>query len=331
MKNIKKTNLQVLTLPKIIGKTKFAAHFSLKSLIYVCVVCASTSGCIAPRSMMDSGKVTPKNQIKAGFNYSINIPTQTIKNAVEAIKTADDDTIYSDALNRSARYLFAYALDPLFVGMNYYARYGVISRFDIGYKYASGTHCIDARYQFLGSLRAIGSVSDKAPYGSIGLQYSSTKYKLPFGFDKIQDRLGFDLKRKDIMIPLIFSLSLGDDEKIGHIAIGIVYNHTFLEYGYDPKGVYDIQSKLPIAAKHFKKNYPSFGAFGNLKVGYKYIYFLASFSVYYQNYGNFTMLDGSMENFSGYTFVPSFGFQIIIPPLGKKKQAVPDRHEQYLR
>lgn len=298
-------------------KKSFAIHFYLRSIIFISIVCTYASGCIAPRSIMDSGKVTPKNQIKVGASYSANIPTQTIKNVVEAAKTLDNTTVYDDAFNRSAKYLFAYSLDPMSVGMNYYARYGVINKVDVGYQYASGSHAFDAKYQFLGSTGAIGTDAPKTIYGSVGLQYSFRNYKLPYGFDKIQERLGFDLKRKDILIPVIFSTSFGEEEKIGHLAWGLAYNHTFLEYGFNPKEIYNIQTNIPYTSAHYKKNFGSIGAFVNMKVGYKYAYFLASFSAYYQNYGKFTMLDGSQVKFSGYTFVPSIGMQIVIPPLGK--------------
>ena len=36
------------------------------------------SGCTAPRSVIHSGKVTPKGEFKAGFNYSGNIATQPL-------------------------------------------------------------------------------------------------------------------------------------------------------------------------------------------------------------------------------------------------------------
>lgn len=309
-------------------KKSFATHISLRALIYFCVICTVIPACIAPRSMMDSGKVTPKKQIKIGASYSANFPTQTIKNVVEAAETLDNDTIYDDAFNRSARYLFAYALDPLSVGVNYYARYGIIDRVDIGYKYAAGTHAFDAKYQFWGNLGPIGSEAKNTIYGSVGLQYSFNNYKLPFGFDKIQERIGFDLKRKDILIPFIFSISLGPEERIGHISWGLAYNHTFLEYGFEPKEIYNIQTNLPFTASHHKKNFAAIGAFVNMKVGYKYAYFLASFSAYYQNYGKFIMMDGSQVSFSGFTFVPSIGLQIVIPPLGKKKIVNKTSHKE---
>lgn len=326
MRILKKTSQSGWIMPKRMAKKKVAIDFFLSCLNYssVFIICTFTSGCIAPRSMMDSGKVTPKNQLKIGGSYSANIPTQTIKNVVEAAETLDNDTIFDDAFNRSSRYLFAYSLDPLSVGTNYYVRYGLIKRFDVGYKFASGTHAFDVKYQFLGTYGIVGNTADteskdkKTLYGSVGLQYSFNNYDLPGGFDKIQERLGFDLKRKDILIPIIFSKSLGEEEKTGHIAWGLAYNHTFLEYGFDPKDIYNIQTNLPFTPSHHKKNFGAIGAFANIKVGYKYVYFLTSFSAYYQNYGKFTMLDGSQVSFSGFTFVPSIGLQIVIPPLGKK-------------
>ena len=301
-------------------------------------------GCIAPRSVTDSGKVTPKHQIKVGGSYSANVPTQTIKNVAEVvgasenvveligssvnsnknteelINTVNNSQVYTDECNILTKCLLVYSIDPLTTGINYYARYGLLNRVDVGYQYAAGTHAFDAKYQFLGSTGEIGSNGGKKIYGSIGLQYSSHDYALPLGLDKIQGLLGLDLKRKDFFIPLVFSTSFGPEEKIGHFSWGLAYNYTLLEYGFNPSNAIKNQINLPFSPMYYKKNFSSFGTFINVKVGYKYVYFLTSLSAYYQNYGNFTMLDGSQAHFSGFTFVPSMGLQVVIPPWDKIKK-----------
>jgi hypothetical protein len=61
------------------------------------------------------------------------------------------------------------------------------------------------------------------------------------------------------------------------------------------------------------RNFSSYGLFLNLKLGYKYVYVVPAVSVYYQNYGNYTLVDGSTTSLSGVTFIPSLGFQVRIP------------------
>ena len=316
-----------------------------KLCLFSFTLCLLLTGCTAPRSMMDSGKVTPKHQLKIGASYSANVPTQTIKNATElihtgieavklintsdnskknaevAIRTLNNSPEFSDEGKKLTQYLLAYSIDPLTYGINYYARYGLLKRVDVGYQYAGGTNAFDAKYQFLGSTGSIGSSDGKKLYGSIGIQYSAKNYSLPSWLGKVQDHVGFEMKRKDVFVPIIFSKSFGQEEKTGHFSWGLAYNYTFLEYGFNPKqGSAISQIDFPYSSMHYKKHFSSYGAFVNVKVGYKYVYFLASLSVYYQDYGKFTMLDGSQSHFSGFTYVPSMGVQFVIPPLHKIKK-----------
>lgn len=312
---------------------------SIKNCVSVVSLITMIYSCSAPRAITDSGKVTPKNQVKIGGNYSANIPTLTIKNTAEVIDKAinyvnsdniksqniesfansvSNSSIYDEQYRLLNKYALSYFLDPLTVGVNYYARYGVMKRVEIGYQYSSGTNAFDAKYQFLGSTGTIGKgEKTKQIYGSIGLQYAYRNYKLPFSLDKIQEKLGLEFKRKDIFIPIIFSKSFGAEEKIGHISWGVAYNHTFINYGFNPKNLHNQQTEELLSSMYYKKNFSSVGAFVNIKVGYKFVYFLASVSAFYQNYGKFTLLDDSQVNLSGYTIVPSIGLQFVIPPLHK--------------
>ncbi len=75
---------------------------------------------------------------------------------------------------------------------------------------------------------------------------------------------------------------------------------------------YDTGTQVP-ALPEQTHGYSSYGAFANLKLGYKYVYVVPAFSLYYQNYGTFTLLDGSSASLSGWTFIPSIGLQARIP------------------
>jgi hypothetical protein len=61
------------------------------------------------------------------------------------------------------------------------------------------------------------------------------------------------------------------------------------------------------------RDFSSFGGFLNLKLGYRYFYVIPALSVFYQNYGTYTLLNGASTSISGVTFVPSLGFQLRIP------------------
>lgn len=310
---------------------KYSYNF-IASVIFIVFIL----GCSAPREITLSGKVTPSRQLRGGGNFSGNIPTQTISSLygnIEDIANTliNQDTIMLDTqllgINKS---LIAYAIDPLSTGMSFYVRYGVIKHFDIGYKYASGTHVFDAMFQFLGSTKAIDSVkSDKKNmYGSIGVQYSTQKYDLPsmLGLDKVQEMLGFELSRKDILVPLIFSNSIGNDEEYGSISYGLVYGHSFVSYGFHPQNIYEpLDSVISQYTQNIgdKQNFSAYGAFLNLKVGYQYAYLILSLSTYHQNYGSYKLLNGESVDLSGWTFIPTIGLQFNVPlnKLGKSKKS----------
>jgi hypothetical protein len=282
------------------------------------------SCCTASRSVIHSGKVTPQGDFKAGANLGGKIPTQTIGAMANVKATAVQDVINRDSIqydkyiDNLSKVLLAYSLDPLNVSADFYIRYGIYKKFDIGYKYFSGAHVFDAMYQFMGSTGTINNPGQKGINASIGIQYASQKSDLPekLYLDKLSSFMEFTASRKDILIPLVFSMPFGDEEEYGHLGYGLVYNHTFLEYGFQPERVFTsyVGNYANVEMKPItnKKNFSSFGGFVNAKIGYKYVYFLGSLSVYYQDYGKYEIPGGETIKFSGFTFIPTAGLQFHI-------------------
>lgn len=281
----------------------------------------SISSCSPPKAITLSGKVTPKGQVKMGLDYSVNASNHFAKSLYNNIgsiansKLSQDTIILDEQLVNLNKTVLAYAIEPIGAGSNYYIRYGVVKHLDVGYKYASGTHTFDGMWQFTGSTGTINEPGETKMCGSIGLQFSSKKYELPSwsGLDKVQNLLGFEMKRKDFLVPLIFSKSFGKEETFGNISFGLVYIRSFFDYGFKTNNIYDtISSTAPTAiqALNGKRNFGSTGVFLNFKLGYKYIYFLPAFAMYYQNYGSYKLIDGNTVSFKGMTFVPSLGLQI---------------------
>lgn len=316
----------------------------LKRLLILASISVILTNCTAPKSITDSGKVTPKNQLKIGVSYNANIPTQTIKNAVEVVNTGvkaakimdenydkggnTESGIYTignspEFKNKEgdlSRYVLGYSVDPMTYGINYYARYGIAKRFDIGYQYSGGTSSFDGKYQFLGSTGEIGSYNENRLYGSIGLQYSSRKYELPMKLGVMQNYFDYKFKRKDFFVPIVFSKSFGNEEKIGHFSWGVAYNLTYLEYGFQNKIYESPDAPYLLTNVDVKKFFSSYGTFINVKTGYKYVYFLVSLAAYYTDYGTYKLIDDSQARLTGFTFVPSIGIQGMIPPMRKKKK-----------
>lgn len=291
--------------------------FKILCFYFILILAAS---CTAPRAIINSGKVTATGQFKAGVNFGGNIATEPIsqldditKSAVNAI-TKKDSIYYDEQVDVFAKGLTAYALDPVGPTFDFYLRYGLVPRVDVGYKFASGAHVFDAMYQFLGPTGTPENPGEGDLYGSIGLQYSGQKANLPgkLFLDRLAPVLEFSASRRDLVIPIIFSKSFGPEEEIGNISWGVVYNHTFIKYGFEPTKVFTKYSDrvAKIEAVHERKNFASYGAFINGKIGFRYAYILPALTMYYQKYGTYKVLGGKQHTFSGMTFIPSIGLQV---------------------
>lgn len=294
----------------------------------------ATAACTAPRSITTSGKVTPQGEFRVAYNQGFNVGTAPLSKAGAAVKSAasqlgtqaenGEKVTYSDAVNNVQAAALAYLLDPVQPTADLSLRYGIVPRLDAGYKYAFGSHVFDAQYQLLGPT---GSVENPArgaaggtTYASVGLQYAIQRAglpSLPF-LNDVNNLLGLSASRHDVIIPLTVSQSLGPEESIGAISYGAVYAHSWVSYGFTPSNLYNRAGtdQLPELPRQ-SRNFSSYGLFANLKLGYKYVYVVPALSVYYQNYGTYTLLDGSSTSLSGVTFVPSLGVQFRIPNLSR--------------
>lgn len=305
-------------------------RYSLVILFLIAVM----QSCVAPRSVLNSGKVTPKDNFAAGWQYAGNISTAPLKKATDLVDlnidqiaasqnmldtlTAADAELLNQNLEIIGQAAIAYAADPIGAGSQFYLRYGLVDRVDIGYKYASGAHVFDAQYQFLGPVGNVEDITDERWYGSVGLQYAGQKVSIPAWATPIQNAINFDFSRRDVMVPITFSYSFGNEEEYGAIALGLVGNYTRFKYStfntdfaqyINPDGSVNV---LAIQAVDQKSDIFAYGGFVNLKLGYKYVYVLPALSFYYQDYGQFQNVIGSSFHLKGWTFVPSIGIRARI-------------------
>ncbi|GAB3317594.1 hypothetical protein GCM10027511_28060 [Hymenobacter humi] len=282
------------------------------------------TSCTAPRAIVATGKVTPQGEFRAGYNLGFNVATSPLSKATSALKDAASaaarkDTVgYGGAVTNLQAAALAYVLDPVQPTSDLSIRYGIVPRLDAGYKYAFGSHVFDAQFQLLGPTGSpenpgAGAASGTT-YASIGLQFATQRAKLPSipFLGDINDVLNFKATRKDLLVPLIFSHSFGPEEEIGAISYGVVYAHSWVGYGFAPNNVYINTQKLP-ALLNQSRDFSSYGGFLNVKLGYKYVYVIPAVSIFYQNYGDYALLNGANTSLSGVTFVPSLGFQLRIP------------------
>ena len=296
----------------------------MKTAYLFCLLALAATACTAPRTIVSSGKVTPKGEFKIGGNASFNLATSTLGQAGSAVKNfaqaaANKDTIrYSASVTKLQAAALSYVLDPVQPTADLYVRYGLIDRLDVGYKYAFGSHVFDAMYQFLGPVGTPEHPGGPAgaTYGSIGLQYATQRAKLPnlAYLDNISSLLNLNASRHDLIVPLVFSKSFGPEEQAGALSYGLVYSHTFLRYGFDPRKIYNNagNTQLPTLPSQ-RKNFSAYGGFLSVKLGYRYAYVVPAVAIYYQNYGTYPLLNNETTHLSGFTIIPSLGLQFRIP------------------
>jgi hypothetical protein len=306
----------------------------IRKTIVFSALAAALCSCSGSRSVLNSGKVLPKDQMRFGKNYTINISTSPISQSVRGAYNLSDtysnkDTIYYDEQVQYVNAaLLSYCLDPIGVNDELYFRYGLGHRLDLGFKNSGGSNAFDVQYQFLGSTKNVNQVEPgqgNGFYGSIGAQYSWQNYRfLNYQmFDKVQSIFGLNMSRKDVSIPLIFSTSFGPEERVGCFSFGLVYSHSFIKYEIAPKNIYAADKIDPVLLEpvNAKMNYGAYGTFFNLKIGKKFVFFNVSVAAYYQNYGKYQLLGGQSKTLKGFTFIPSYGMQFNL--IKKKKNSKP--------
>ena len=282
------------------------------------------ASCSAPRAIVATGKVTPQGEFRVGYNQGFNLATAPLAKAGSALKNAAgtaarQDTVgYGGSITNLQAAALAYVLDPVQPTADLSIRYGIVPRLDAGFKYAFGSYVLDAQYQLLGptgspETPARGAASGTT-YASVGLQFATQRAQLPSlpFLSDINDVLNLRATRHDLLVPLIFSQSFGPEEEIGALSYGLVYAHSWVSYGFAPNNIYLNRQKIP-ALPTQRRNFSSFGGFLNLKLGYRYFYVIPALSIFYQNYGDYALLNGASTSLSGVTFVPSLGFQLRIP------------------
>jgi hypothetical protein len=281
--------------------------------------------CTAPRSVTYSPQAAAKHEFRLGGNLAGNLPTQTAEALYNDLENQANDLaeeaaggsapITADSLNTLVRTLIAYSLDPIGAVPDFFVRYGVWPRVDLGYKNAGGAHVFDARWQFLGPLS--GADAPPAWCASVGAQFSMESYDLPaiLGLDKLQDLIGFEFKRKDFLFPVVFGKTLGSHGGYGDFGLGLAYDLSLISYG--SKITKLLEEEADGSTKAFEnldgeRSLSSFGGFCNLRLGYRFIFAVASFSAYYQDYGTYPLFGGKTTALSGWTFLPTLGLEIRI-------------------
>lgn len=263
--------------------------------------------CSAHRSISHGAETLQALKFSGQLGVEADLPTETsakffdaaYKHAQSAYRdtmvTVDSASLYKDLST-----LTQFALDPLGINSSVQLRMGLGKGFEIGYQYAGG-NVFELHYQFL---------KGDGMHASVGVQYSSGAYELPSVLGDLQKISGFDLKRKDYVLPMSF----GKSNKWSSWWIGPSLAYSKIEYGFNPGGLLvmsspEVQKKIPnlVGVEH---SYMSYGLHFGGRIGWKHLFLLGSLSSYYQNYGDYELPGMAKTNLSGLSFYPYVGVEI---------------------
>jgi len=290
-------------------------YLAAMRIVYLIALVLALSACSVPKVMNQSGRVTERGNATVGVSYMGNISQQTSTFLTDAIKgyaegVSQGDTAVVNALLLGANAgLIAYSLDPIAFGPQIYLRFGIYDRLELGYTRSKGANMFSLHGQFLGFEKERNEKSTKRLFGSAGLQYSWNKFNLPSYFGNLQDKLGYGYSRKDLLVPITFSYSLGPNEAYGALGAGVVFGFHSIDYSFAPEKIVTKDGASLKAINHHKA-FSSIGFFFNAKLGYKCIYLVPSIAIYYQDYGSYPLVNGSSVPMDGFTFVPALSLQI---------------------
>jgi hypothetical protein len=272
---------------------------------------------VAPRVISNSGKVTPKGNFAGGYHTSYNISTQASIYVKDLLVNNIEDLALKDSIKFDENFIninkaaIAYQLDPISSGNEFYLKYGVYKRWDIGAKLAGNARGLETQFQFMGPIGNVDDKTTKQIYGSIGLQFTTQSQSLPSVLSYLQDRLGYNFNRKDFLMPVLFSYSFGNEEEYGSLSWGLAANYSIVNYSSTPIDIYNLD-KTSILPQNYQQKYMSYGFFINAKVGFQHVFVIPSLSMFYQNYGSYQLLNGSSSTFKGMTIVPGIGFRVRV-------------------
>src|SRR3954471_18398833 len=160
---------------------------SAKYALIIIPAAALLNACSPARSMLNSGKVLPKKQIRFGINYTFNVSTSPIQQTYKSAASIYQNLSASDTVDFSRSdvastvqdvnaALMAYCVDPITMTDDIYLRVGLGHRLDVGYKNSGGANAIDVQYQFLGSNENFNNSTYRGYYGSVALQYTHKSF-----------------------------------------------------------------------------------------------------------------------------------------------------------
>ncbi len=243
----------------------------------------------------------------------------SVKGWVE--ESVNEDTIlFSDStsVRKASQLLLAYAVDPLGIGSQWTVAYGLPYSLELNYSKLGGGNQFGLRWQAL---------KGRSNF-TIGASYASQDYELPSLVGKAQSLLGYTFERKDIAIPLVWGKTGGNPKKAHYEwGVGLQLQKSTFQYGFsdDSKlmvATWLVDNALDSAGSgdalfqavpQAEVSSWSIGGMSNARFGYSWVNVALGIGVYYNDYGEFTLLDQSVYPPTGISSLPRVGLEIKAP------------------
>lgn len=263
--------------------------------------------CSSPRTVLWDGTVAKPGHVRIEADKVLSVPTVSIGPYFDVLSKAqaklDGEKIGRADLVAIEKAAIAASLDKPGAGMNLTAAVGVGAGFEVGGRMVSGNTGGDLRWQFLE-----GEQGDWN--GGVGLSYTRNTFE----FNRIVDAaLGMEFKRQDLVVPLAFGVQKGTGRGFHtNLACGTAVAWTRVDYSLNPTTRID-SAGVPVRAELIpatRQDFLSFGVHGLVQPGWRWIHFTAGGSLWYTDYGSYSLPEGGRVHLTGVTFQPALGIAL---------------------
>lgn len=264
--------------------------------------------CSSPRTILWDGTVAKPGHVRLEADKVLSLPSVSIGSYFDVLSKAadklDGEKVSRTDLVVIEKAAIASSLEKPGAGVNLTAAVGVGAGLEVGGRMISGNTGGDLRWQFLE-----GEQGDWN--GGVGLSYTRNT----FDFNKIVDAaLGMEFKRQDLVVPLAFGVQKGTARGFHtNLACGAAVAWTRVNYSLNPTTeVVDSTGEVrrTEVIPPTEQDFLSFGVHGLVQPGWRWIHFTVGGSLWYTDYGRYSLPEGGRVHLTGVTFQPALGLAL---------------------
>lgn len=276
--------------------------------------------CSSPRTILWDGTVAKPGHVRVEADKVLSLPSVSIGSYFDVLSKASDkldgEKISRNDLVVIEKAAVASSLEKLGAGVNFTAAVGLGAGLEGGFRMISGNTGGDLRWQFLE-----GEQGDWN--GGVGLSYTRNSFDL---YRVVDAALGMEFKRQDLVMPLAFGVQKGTARGFHtNLACGTAIAWTRVNYSLNPiTAIDDSVATLQDAEgasstdairrteviPPTEQDFFSFGIHGLVQPGWRWIHFTVGGSLWYTDYGKYSLPEGGRVRLRGVTFQPALGLAL---------------------